>query len=367
MVDFSGGRDSSLVLAVATHVARREGLPLPIPRTNRFAHDPGSKEDGWQELVVRHLGLQDWQVDNITGELDVLGRHAQAFLTHYGLLVPPWMYVLVPSLELARGGSRLTGEGGDEILGPRRATFLRLALDSPRQLSKPRSRSVVARNVAPRAARFLMLWSQYSKENASSAWLQPAAARRFARDLALSEAGEPLNWASSLRWHLSRRSLVATQHNLRLVAADYDVLNVDPLLDRAFVAALARCGGRYGFASRAQAMTYLARDLLPPEVLRRRDKTAYRTTYFTEIARSFAEGWDGRGVDEDLVDPERLRAKWLSPTPPATSHALMQAAWLASQKGTPPFKQASPASVPGSSWDTCLRPSRPISGDPARP
>ena len=30
VVTFSGGRDSSLVLAVATRVARREGLPDPI-------------------------------------------------------------------------------------------------------------------------------------------------------------------------------------------------------------------------------------------------------------------------------------------------------------------------------------------------
>jgi asparagine synthase (glutamine-hydrolysing) len=35
-VAFSGGRDSSLVLAVATHVARRDGLPDPLPiTTNR--------------------------------------------------------------------------------------------------------------------------------------------------------------------------------------------------------------------------------------------------------------------------------------------------------------------------------------------
>ena len=36
LVSFSGGRDSSAVLAVATGIARREGLPLPIPVTNVF-------------------------------------------------------------------------------------------------------------------------------------------------------------------------------------------------------------------------------------------------------------------------------------------------------------------------------------------
>src|SRR5687768_13796753 len=36
VVSFSGGRDSSAVLAIAAHVARREGLPLPIPVSLRF-------------------------------------------------------------------------------------------------------------------------------------------------------------------------------------------------------------------------------------------------------------------------------------------------------------------------------------------
>ncbi len=36
LVSFSGGRDSSAVLAVATRVARRHGLPPPVPATNRF-------------------------------------------------------------------------------------------------------------------------------------------------------------------------------------------------------------------------------------------------------------------------------------------------------------------------------------------
>ena len=60
IVSFSGGRDSSLVLAVVIRVARREGLPLPIPVTVRPAGDADHVEAGWQELVVRDLGLDDW-------------------------------------------------------------------------------------------------------------------------------------------------------------------------------------------------------------------------------------------------------------------------------------------------------------------
>jgi asparagine synthase (glutamine-hydrolysing) len=60
LVSFSGGRDSSAVLAVAAHVARREGLPLPIPATIHFPHAGGTQETEWQEQVIGHLGLEDW-------------------------------------------------------------------------------------------------------------------------------------------------------------------------------------------------------------------------------------------------------------------------------------------------------------------
>src|SRR5215212_1324990 len=36
LVSFSGGRDSSSVLAAATRAARREGLPAPVPVTLRI-------------------------------------------------------------------------------------------------------------------------------------------------------------------------------------------------------------------------------------------------------------------------------------------------------------------------------------------
>ena len=58
LVSFSGGRDSSAVLAVATAVARREGLQPPIPATLRFPSAADSAETEWQEGVIAHLGLQ---------------------------------------------------------------------------------------------------------------------------------------------------------------------------------------------------------------------------------------------------------------------------------------------------------------------
>ena len=56
LLSFSGGRDSSALLAAAVAVARREGLDLPVPATLVFPQSEDSNEDEWQALVLRHLG-----------------------------------------------------------------------------------------------------------------------------------------------------------------------------------------------------------------------------------------------------------------------------------------------------------------------
>src|SRR5665213_2751106 len=61
VIGFSGGRDSSALLAVAAHLARREGLDPPIAATNVFPGDVQAAESEWQELLVRHAGIADWQ------------------------------------------------------------------------------------------------------------------------------------------------------------------------------------------------------------------------------------------------------------------------------------------------------------------
>ena len=48
--------------------------------------------------------------------------------------------------------------------------------------------------------------------------------------------------------------------------------------------------------------------------------------------RRFAERWTGEGLDLDLVDPEALRAEWLSSAPDVHSLIPIQAAWLAAER-----------------------------------
>ena len=117
LVSFSGGRDSSAVLAVATHVARRDGLALPIPFTFRFPGKPLTEESDWQEHVIRHLGLDDWPRVDLRDELDLLGDVARRCLLEFGLLWPANVYLHVPVFRAAAGGTVLTGLDGDGLFG----------------------------------------------------------------------------------------------------------------------------------------------------------------------------------------------------------------------------------------------------------
>ena len=71
-VSFSGGRDSSLLLAVAASAAKRHGLAAPIAITMRFPQAAGTEESRWQELVVRKLGIDDWRIISVGDDLDYL-------------------------------------------------------------------------------------------------------------------------------------------------------------------------------------------------------------------------------------------------------------------------------------------------------
>ena len=153
-VSFSGGRDSSIVLAAATRVARREGLALPTPVTNRFPHAGPTDESEWQELVVRHLGLDDWLRIDHTDALDIVGPVARQVLERHGLLWPFNAHFHVPLLEAAEGGALLTGIGGDELfrerpLGARRVGAAPEGVSAPARPGQDRAAS----KPAPAAAR----------------------------------------------------------------------------------------------------------------------------------------------------------------------------------------------------------------------
>ena len=112
LLSFSGGRDSSALLAAAVDVARREGLDLPVPATLVFPQSEDSNEDEWQAIVLRHLGVTEWERIEIHEEFDAVGPVATEALLRHGLLWPFNTHFHAPIVERAAGGSVVTGFGG---------------------------------------------------------------------------------------------------------------------------------------------------------------------------------------------------------------------------------------------------------------
>jgi asparagine synthetase B (glutamine-hydrolysing) len=321
LVSFSGGRDSSAVLALAARVARREGLPLPIPATNRFPAAPATDETDWQEEVVRHLDLPDWVKFEHRDELDVVGPYARRALRRHGLLWPSNAHFHLPLVEAAAGGSLLTGIGGDELLG---GTSWQRQLDLLGGRIRPVRRDLLrlAYFAAPRPLRALYLASQLPLEYG---WLRPEARRAVARLWARQTASEPRRKRAHVRWRGRFRYQRVGGASLGLLAEDARVGLVHPFLAPAFRAALARTS----FRERTAALRGLLGDLLPDAILARRTKSSFDEAFFARHSRAFAESWDGTGADEEFVLPEALADEWLSAHPDARSLLLLQALWLA--------------------------------------
>jgi asparagine synthase (glutamine-hydrolysing) len=296
------------VLAVATDAARRHGLADPVPCVMRFPDAPQSDESAWQELVLAHLDLLNAEVIELRDELDALGPLATAVLREHGVRWPGNAYMHVPVLERARGGSVLTGAGGDELLATRATPRQRLVVAAPRRLREARWRARSAPDYP---------------------WLTAAGRDAVTTALAEEEMSWPGRWDSSVRhWHRSR-AFAAVDGAIRLIGRSWDVEVSNPFLAPAVLAALARAGGAAGFASRTAAMEELFGDLLPPAVLARETKAAFGGAMWGPAVRDFVAGWEGGGVDPAMVDVELLRREWQTPEPDFRTILLLHAVWMA--------------------------------------
>lgn len=325
LVSFSGGRDSSAVLAVACRVARREGLADPVPVTMRFPGVVSAQESDWQDLVVGHLGLKSWEKLAFDQELDLLGDIGCAALRTHGLLWPPNVYMHAPLLERARGGSLLTGIDGDGLLGgwrwlrPQQVLHARLA---------PRPRDLLRIGLALAPAR-VRRWRSGLDPGVAFPWLRPLARAEVGTVLAEEAAAEPRRWDRRVRWYARSRYLALAEHSLAILGNAREVVVGHPLLGAGFLSALAAAGGGAGLGGRTELMRLLVADLLPEAVLARTSKAEFRGAMWGERARSFAGAWSGVGIDPALVDHEVLRAHWRQGRPYSGSLSLLQAAWLA--------------------------------------
>lgn len=343
VVSFSGGRDSSAVLALATYVARREGLPLPVPFTFRFPGRPLTDESDWQEHVIAHLGLDDWPRLELHDELDLLGDVARQVLTDVGLTWPANAYLHVPVFRAAQGGAVLTGLDGDGLFGDWRWGHAQAVLHR-RVAPRPRDVVRVGLALAPAPLRQADL---RRRGVFVPGWLSPAAGDEYRAALLGRAAGEPRRWDRRVAWHAGARALYLAQRSLELIGGRDDVLVGSPLLDPGFLAALAHEGGAAGFGDRTEAMRHLAGDLLPVETVERKSKAAFGDAVWLDGARGFAESWDGRGLDAEFVDPEPLRQAWRAEYPVFHSWAMLHEAWLASQGQDAAGETATPGHTSG--------------------
>ena len=332
LVSFSGGRDSSAVLAVAVRVARREGLPDPVPASIRARGAPAAQESRWQELVVRHLGVGDWLRPEFDDELDLVGPVAAEALRRHGLLWPFNAHFHVPLLEAARGGSLLTGIGGDELFrsaaSPRAAAVLTGRL---RPVAADARRA--AAYLAPAAAR--RRWHGRRRPEGLHPWLTTAGDAAGRRALAVWEAAEPRRLRARMGHVRAARYLRIGTASLALLARDSGAAIHHPLLEPAVWAAVAGSAPRGGHLDRTRAMTAVFGPLLPGELLARKDKATFDEVFFHDHSREFAAGWDGSGVPGELVDAGALRGHWSGSAPKAQSFSVLQAAWLASERSEP--------------------------------
>ncbi|QLQ36354.1 asparagine synthase-related protein [Micromonospora robiginosa] len=308
LVSFSGGLDSSLVLAIAARVARREGLPDPVPMTWRFTDAPRAYATSWQAKIIAELDLAgQWQILQAGDDLDLVGPVARRLLTRYGLLHPPSQHLHLPIVELARGGALLTGIGGDQILAGwrRRPASLRDRLGRRRRPPDP------------------------------FPWLRPEAARRAHRAVRAEQRAEPHRLARRIAWHLSRRDLTLARLGLAAVAADHDVLAVSPLAGDGFAAALAARHGRLRSPSRGELLAVIADAALPPVITAPRRAATLDEVFLRSATRELVRDWDGSGVDDSLVDVRALRRVWSTWPIGAGTAALVQQVWLAGLSAVP--------------------------------
>jgi hypothetical protein len=325
LISFSGGRDSSAMLARATDVARRRGLPDPIPLTLRYPDAPGAQEDHHQELVVRHLGLHDWERVEIGDEFDIVGPVAQESLRRHGILFPAHAYSLTPLLERASGGTLVIAVGPSDFF-----LFWRFARVADVLVGKRRLRrsdlKPIAAGLAPEALRARVARRKVAPH--VSPWLRPEPARRMEDLLTERVAQVPMRFDRAIATEFQHRCHTATQRSMGALADAAGAKILVPMVDPAMLGALMRKGGGRGWGGRSSGVRALAAGLLPEEILARRDQTNMQEVLFGERTRAFAQSWSGEGLDESLVDPEAVRAAWLRDHFDSRSAALMQLAWL---------------------------------------
>jgi asparagine synthetase B (glutamine-hydrolysing) len=327
VIGFSGGRDSSVLLAAAVALARREGWPEPVPVTLEYESER-TVERPWQETIIAHLGVADWVRLKLTDELDFVGPVAAEGLRRHGVLFPANAHMIVPLAREARGGSVVTGVGGDDTFGQWPWYDLGNVLAGRRPVRGSDVRRC-AHALAPRRLRAEVL---RRREPLLLPWLRAEVRRQAALRLALELSRAPCTWDARMRFSARWRPWRAAARSIGLLGSDHGAAVHSPFLAPSYFAALARAGGRWGWGDRTETMRALFADVVPEALISRRGKAEFSEPMFSNHTQNFARSWDGQsGNDLGLVDADTIRRVWTAARPHSGSAMALQAAWLASQ------------------------------------
>jgi len=322
-VEFSGGLDSSLLLAAATLQRRAYGLPDPLPVTRRHAGQPDTEESEFQEAVIDHLGIREWQILDADENLDVLGPAAQLELSENG----PALFARLPARRwfLDRMGSSgvvLSGEGGDEVFG--RAPLAAFYLARYAAISRTNRRVAVRSLASFHKSTSLARRRQIGRSTPT--WLTEAAGKDYRRHL-IRTTGPGWSVASNHRDVRSRRDIVMLIDSLEKQARRHGLEYRAPILDLQFVSTLHLLIPSFDFFDRAFLIRKYFPGYLPEKLLRRTTKAHFASAMFGPMAIDFAEKWDGTGLPDDLVIAPELREAWRRKED-GRSCSPMQWAWM---------------------------------------
>ncbi|MCA1841452.1 MAG: hypothetical protein LC723_14205, partial [Actinobacteria bacterium] len=325
-VSFSGGRDSSTILATGARVAKAHRLRPPVPVTLRFASDPASHESEWQDGLVNSLGLDDWKVIDMEHDLELLGPWAERSIREFGLTFPSNAYLHMPMFEFARGATLMTGLDGDGLFGSWRWRS-HSAIRNRQRKPRPREIPGMVHAMMPAGMRAAI---GHVNGKMDIHWLKEPFRSRLRKQWVDEVSREPSHWARWVEWFAGRRYLTLATSSLQRLASLSDTRVVHPFLSQRFLSSIAAKAAPGGFGNRTEAMKMLFGGVVPDEILERSSKARFVSSLWGPKTRQFIQDWDGSGIDVAVIDEQALREEWANTEPNFATSLLVQQAWLAS-------------------------------------